>query len=226
MIASLTGADADRAAAALADAERRVAQYARLLAEATDDVRRQLDEVRLPLHILLDNRFGELNDNQEEMLGAARAAAERADMLIRRLRMIVDVDRGLILFRMDSIPAGDLIASLLPGLNADCEAAGVEVATDIAPALPRVIGDRARIQEACGLLLGDRIRSLTRGTHVLISAASVDDTVRIDVAHGGSPGRGTDDVLAERLIAASGGTVTESAGRTAITLPTRAPATP
>jgi signal transduction histidine kinase len=217
---SVVAGGADSAVSAVADAERRVAEYAGLLAQATDDVRRQLDEIRLPLHILLDNRFGELNENQEEMLGAARTAAERADACLRRLRTIVDIDRGAIALRRDAIPAADLITSLLPGLNADCTAAGVEVTTDIAPALPRILGDRARLQEAGGLLLAERVRALPAGSHVTISAAGIGDSVRIIVTHGGPAGSGADEALARRLIAANGGTVTEEGGRTTITLPT------
>ena len=51
-----------------AAASERVQEYAALLAEATSALSRQLDEVRLPLHILLENHFGQLNENQEEML--------------------------------------------------------------------------------------------------------------------------------------------------------------
>ena len=66
-----------------ADRERalqeRTREYAQLLATIADDTAKRLEQVRLPLHILLENRFGDLNENQEEMLGAARTAAEAAD---------------------------------------------------------------------------------------------------------------------------------------------------
>ncbi len=212
---------AQRAAAA----DQRLKEYADLLAAATLDLTKQLDEVRLPLHILLDNRFGDLNENQEEMLGAARAAAEAADARVRRLREIVELDRGAISLRHDAVPAGDLIASLLPGLNADCEQAGVRVTTDIAPVLPRVTGDRARLQEACGMLLADRVRAMPSGSTVTITAAaSVEgNAVQIDVTHQGTADDGgADAALARRLIAANGGQVQEAPGRTTITLPTQA----
>jgi signal transduction histidine kinase len=198
----------------------RAEEYLALLLQATDEVQRQLDEVRLPLHILLDNRFGDLNDNQEEMLAAARAAAERADVLVRRLRAIVDLDRGAGPRRRDAIPAVDLLASLLPTLNAVAEAAGVTVTTDVEPALPRIIGDRARLQEAGALLLADRVRRLSPGSRVTLAAAAVGDMLRIDVTHAGPPGTGTDDALAKRIIAAHGGAVSDAAGHTTITLPT------
>ncbi len=55
---------------------------------------RRLDEVRLPLHILLSSPFGELNENQEEMIGAAQAAAEVADEALSFIGRIVDLDAG------------------------------------------------------------------------------------------------------------------------------------
>jgi len=212
---------AQRAAAA----DGRLREYASLLAAATLALTKQLDEVRLPLHILLDNRFGDLNENQEEMLGAARAAAEAADATVRRLREIVELDRGAVSLRRDAVPAGDLIASLLPGLNADGEQAGVRVTTDLAPALPRVTGDRARLQEACGMLLADRVRAMPPGSTVTITASPSEEGsgVRIEVTHAGaSDDAGADNALARRLITASGGDVQNEPGRTTITLPTQA----
>jgi signal transduction histidine kinase len=203
-------------------ANQRVREYGTLLADATADAIKQFDEVRLPLHILLENRFGELNENQEEMLAAARSAVEHAEERLRRLREIVEIDRGRIALRQDPVRTGDLITSLLPGLNAQGLDAGVEVTADLAPALPRVTGDRAKLQEACGLLLGERVKTLPPGSRIEISATPSGDAIRIDVKHpGGVEGAGADTALARRLIAASGGTVEDHDGITTITLPTR-----
>jgi signal transduction histidine kinase len=193
-----------------------------LLAQATADTLKQLDEARLPLHILLDNKFGELNENQEEMLAAARSAVDSVDERLRRLREIVDIDRGRITLRQDAVRAGDLITSLLPSLNAQGLEAGVQVTTDLAPALPHVKGDRAKLQEACGLLFGERVRTLPPGSKIEISAEPSGDGVKIAVKYpGGLEDSGADTALARRLIAASGGTVEDHDGVTTITLPTR-----
>ena len=203
-----------------AESGERIREYTKLLADATGDAMKQLDEARLPLHILLDNKFGDLNENQEEMLAAARSAVEQADLRLRRLREIVDIDAGRVPLRKDAVRTGDLITSLLPGLNAQGQEAGVEVTADLAPALPRVTGDRAKLQEACGLLLSERVRGLPPGSRVSISAEPSGDVVKIDVKHpGGVEGTGADTALARRLIAAIGGTVEDHDGITTITLP-------
>jgi signal transduction histidine kinase len=206
--------------ASQAESSERIREYTRLLADAVADAMKQLDEARLPLHILLDNKFGDLNENQEEMLAAARAAVENADRRLRRLREIVDLDAGRVQLRKDAVRTGDLITSLLPGLNAQGQEAGVEVTADLAPALPRVTGDRAKLQEACGLLLSERVRALPPGSRVQISAEPSGDVVKIDVKHpGGAEGSGADSALARRLIAAIGGAVEDHDGITTITLP-------
>jgi signal transduction histidine kinase len=223
----LEQAKADGSARAEA-AERRAGEYAVLLSDATSEAMKQLDEARLPLYILLDNHFGDLNENQEEMLGAAQAAVQTADQRLRRLREIADVDRGAIALRHDAVLAGDLIASLLPNLNSVGQEGGVEVKADIAPALPRVSGDRSRLQQACSLLLTERLKAMPPGASVQITAVPEAHAVRIDVTHADSPaGRtppaasGADAALARRLIAAIGGTVEDDKnGNTVITLPT------
>jgi signal transduction histidine kinase len=222
LTASLEQAKAEGSARVEA-AEKRVGEYALLLSDATSEAMKQLDEARLPLYILLDNHFGDLNENQEEMLGAAQAAVQTADQRLRRLREIADLDRGAIALRHDAVRAGDLIASLLPNLNSVGEEGGVEVKADIAPALPRVSGDRSRLQEACGLLLTERLKAMPPGASVKITAVPEEHAVRIAVTHAGSSApvaSGADAALARRLITAIGGKVEDKDGSTVITLPT------
>ena len=66
----------------------------------------QLDEVRLPLHILLETRFGDLNENQEELLRDARTGADAMNAALRRLAQVVDADCG-------ALPASSRLTSTL-----------------------------------------------------------------------------------------------------------------
>ena len=213
--ASAAKADAARAAE---DAGRRTTEYATLLAEAATAASKQLAEARLSLHVLQDNRFGELNDNQEEMIGAAREATEAAEVELNRLREIADIDRGALALRRDLVKPGEMIRSLLPVLNAQAAKQGVRIMSELEPALPRVVGDRGRLQDALGLILKDAVRYAIPGTTISIHATSQPGTVTIIVNHG-SPHSYTGDVaLADRLIQAQGGSVTHRDDSTTITL--------
>jgi signal transduction histidine kinase len=202
--ATAAKADAVRAAE---DAGRRTIEYATLLAEAATSASKQLAEARLSLHVLQDNHFGELNDNQEEMIGAAREATEAAEVELNHLREIADIDRGALTLRRDLVKPGELIKSLLPLLNAQATKQGVRILSELEPALPRVVGDRGRLQDALGLILKDAVRYAIPGTSISIHATSEATRVTIIVNHS-SPHSYTGDVaLADRLIGAQGGSV-------------------
>jgi signal transduction histidine kinase len=212
-----TAAKADAARAA-EDAGRRNIEYATLLAEAATSASKQLAEARLSLHVLQDNHFGELNDNQEEMIGAAREATEAAEVELNHLREIADIDRGALALRRDLVKPGEIIRSLLPLLNAQATKQGVRILSELEPALPRVVGDRGRLQDALGLILKDAVRYAVPGTSVSVHASSQPSTVTIVVNHS-SPHSYTGDVaLADRLIRAQGGSVTHTGDATTIAL--------
>ena len=214
-LATAAKADKERAEA---DAGRRTIEYATLLAETATAASKQLAEARLSLHVLQDNHFGELNDNQEEMIGAAREATEAAEVELNHLREIADIDRGALALRRDLVKPGEMIRSLLPVLNAQAAKQTVRILTEVEPALPRVVGDRGRLQDALGLILKDAVRYAIPGTTISIHATSQPGTVTIIVNHG-SPHSYTGDVaLADRLIRAQGGSVTHLDDSTTITL--------
>ena len=213
--ATTARADAARAAE---DAGRRTIEYATLLAETASSASKQLAEARLSLHVLQDNHFGELNDNQEEMIGAAREATEAAEVELTHLREIADLDRGALALRRDLVKPGEIIQSLQPLLNAQATKQGVRILLELEPALPRVVGDRGRLQDALGLILKDAVRYALPGTSISVHAASGTDAVTIIVNHS-SPHSYTGDVaLADRLIRAQGGSVTHREDSTTITL--------
>lgn len=214
---SVAEADSQQREAA---ASERVQEYAALLAEAASAVTRQLEEVRLPLHILLENHFGQLNENQEEMLAAARTATEAAGIELGRLRDIASLDRGTLDIRREQVRLGELLQALRPQLQADGERAGVRLTVDIMPGLPRVAGDRIRLQQALELLLRHLVRHAAPGNTLGITASRVDDDFLLTVDHGPAPALDADIALARRIILAHRGSLEHQDGCTRITLPT------
>ena len=200
--------------------ERRAHDYALLLASIADVSARRLEEVRLPLHILLENHFGELNENQEEMLGAARAAAEAVDADLLSLRQIAALDLGERPLRQDHMKPSDIIDALRPLLLSAAESAGVTIEFDVAPLLPAVTGDRALIQEALVTILRGSVASSVSNSHLRLVVDREGPAICLVVHGGGTAPISVRGAAAVRVIQAHAGTVTRSTENLRIELPT------
>jgi signal transduction histidine kinase len=215
-VAQAGGEARERAAA------ERVQEYAVLIDEGSAAVRRQLDEARVALHILLEHHFGPLNDNQEEMLEAARTGTDAAETELGRLQEIAQLDRGTLHVRRDPLRIADLLQSLRPQLEADGAKAGVLLTLDTMPGLPRIVGDRVRLQQALELLLRHLVRHATPGTAITIATRMERGLLSITVEHAQPPALDADVALARRILQAHGGHIDVSAEGTTIAFPVAA----
>jgi hypothetical protein len=93
-------------------ATRRLREEATMLAAVVRDTMARLDDVRLPLHILLETRFGELNENQEELLRDAQNGADALGEALRRLAQVVDVDRGALATQQELVQVNDVVRAI------------------------------------------------------------------------------------------------------------------
>jgi len=193
-------------------------ELATLLSTATGAASNALDEIRLPLHILLENRFGDLNENQEEMLGSAQSAAEEATALLRRLQLTADLDRGVVELRRDPVRVDDIVRNLLPTLQSLGQRRNVRVAADLSPALPRVPADRTYLHETLSILLRSAVERTADGGEVRITVEAVPGSVKLTTTHGIGELRALDHALVRQLSNAMGLQHTESNGSTVVTL--------
>jgi signal transduction histidine kinase len=148
---ALSASEAERVRRDVAAATR-LREEATMLAAVVHDSMAQLDELRLPLHILLETRFGDLNENQEELLRDARNAADAMGAAFRRLALVADADRGAMQAQRELIQVNDVVRAVLPLARAAAERRDARVDTSLEPGLPRVLADRARLAEALALL--------------------------------------------------------------------------
>jgi K+-sensing histidine kinase KdpD len=193
-----------------AAARRRISEYATMVATIATESTARLEEVRLPLHILLENRFGDLNENQEEMLGAARTAAEAVDADLIALREIAELDLETRTLRRDRLLPGDLIRSIVPTLQAIADRRHVALAIDLEPLVPALRGDQPRLQDALATLLGGAIREAPEGASLRLSVSRDEGGVRIQLEHGGEGASSIRGALAWRVVAASMGSIARS----------------
>lgn len=201
-------------------AEALVREYAGLLADAARAVGRRLDEVRLPLHILLSSPFGELNENQEEMIGAAQTAAEAADEELRFVGRIVDLDAGRVESHPQAVRPHDLLTPVLAAIGSRLRQAGATLETDLPPMLPHVQVDPQHAREALSLILDRLAGRAGPGSLVRVAADAREAIVHLRIEEGSlTPNERFP--LAQRLLRLQGAETTAPAnGALEILLPT------
>ena len=199
--------------------EQRAHDYATLLADLATSAAGRLEQVRLPLHILLDNHFGDLNENQEEMLGAARAAAEAADADMMNLRQLAELDLGQVSLREDRMRPAELIDAMRPMLLAAAEDAGATLEIEVEPVLPAIRGDRARLQDALVALLRDPLPSATSGSHIRLEVKRDSSNISLTLRDIEEQAISVRRSAAIRLIGLHGGSVEHTGGKVVVRLP-------
>jgi signal transduction histidine kinase len=207
---ALSAAEADRARAD-AESAARLRDEATMVAAVTHDSIAQLDDIRLPLHILLETRFGDLNENQEELLRDARTAADAMGGALRRLAQVADADRGALAVQRELVQVNDVVRAMLPLARAAAERQGARVEVSLEPGLPRVMGDRARLAEAL-TLLATQAAGTTGADRPLVVTTTRRPGAGVEVTIApNDPATAGRDILARRLIAAQGGSIADDA---------------
>lgn len=196
----------------------RVVSDIELLDAVADTLARTTGDVQLPIHILLENRFGELNENQEEMLQAASTAADRIDVVSRQLGRILDLEHHRITFQPEALRIGDLMRSVLAIAAARGEQRQVSVKFEMPPLPPSVVADRYFLGEALTALFTAVVDRADAGTEIHVVVADGERIVRVTLDYHGPAPVGLDAVMARRLVVAQSGRADLSDGRAAVEL--------
>jgi signal transduction histidine kinase len=201
-------------------AESRAGDYRIILETVTGSIAAQLEQVQLPLHVLLASRFGDLNENQEEMIEAARRAADEADAGVRRVRRVLEIDRGGgTPGTREPVHPAELVTAAQTIAASHAELRRITLTVAVPQELPRIVGDRYRLEEALSAILCAAVDRSSDGGTVSVTGSESGDTVILDVRHSGASTPSLDTILATRLVGSQDGAVREEAGSIRVTLP-------
>jgi len=87
------------------------------------------------------------------------------------------------------------------------------------PGLPRIVGDRVRLQQAFELLLRHLVRHAAAGTALSIATQVEGGVLRVAVLHTQPPTLDADVALARRIIQAHGGSIDVTEQGTTVLFP-------
>jgi signal transduction histidine kinase len=167
-----------------------VEELRRLSALRADFVSLVSHELRAPMASVvgsaqtLRQRWRELTpDQRESFLALIGSETERLAILVGDVLDTSRIEAGTFTYRFDDVDLGALVRDSVAGVSLAQDE--VRVTADVRGELPRVRGDRDRLQQVLTNLLDNAVKYSPAGEEVKISAFQLDSTLRIEVADHG-----------------------------------------
>ncbi len=201
----------------------RAQEYAAITAEVARVMADRLVDAELPLHVLLSSPFGSLNENQEELLGAAQAAVGAADEEVRRLKAVLDLDSGNVKVVPQPVGVRELLKPVISIVEAHAHAARVGFDVQMSESIPRAVVDPIHTQSALTAILDDIVVRSPQGSACKMVVDDVDvGAIRIVITHPAFTRSASPSLalrLAMRVVALQAGSLRDEAHRTVIEFP-------
>ena len=163
-------------------ADRRVAEYETLLGTVCADVQKRLEETRLALHILQTSPFGELNENQDELVAAARAAAEQANDELHTLSRLAALSGTVAALSQQRTAVRTLLEVPLAMAFGGASEVDSRVRVSISAEVPPVSVALTAAHEALAVLCRVAADALSPGESLTVDVTGGDATVIVTVA--------------------------------------------
>lgn len=129
----------------------------------------------------------ELTQDEEILsrMHAIRAAATRILNLAQNMVDSIRIEEGEMALRIESVDLNSLVSETVLEQESLARAKRIDVALDLAPALPRIDSDPLQLKRVIINLLGNAINMTPGGGRIVLSTAMASESVRISVKDGG-----------------------------------------
>ncbi len=162
-------------------------QRRRLLADVTHELRTPLTIMQGNLEALLDGLYPADAPHLEPILDETRVLSR----LIDDLRTLSLAEAGALALHREPTDVAELLADSVASFRTQADGGGVDLATAVDGALPRVELDPVRMHEVLSNLLSNALRYTPRGGTVRVGASSSDGRLLVWVRDSG-PGIAAD----------------------------------
>ena len=150
------------------------------LANVSHELRTPMNAIIGYSKLMLDGLDGELNSQQEADLQRVTTAADNLLSLINGLLDLSKIEAGRMEINVEELDIPPLAEEVIALMRPQADAKGVGIGSEMAAALPAVLGDRARIRQVLVNLMSNAVKFTDEGS-VTMSASSADGWVTVSV---------------------------------------------
>ena len=166
-------------------------------AKRVEDTRRDFianvsHELRTPLtsikSVVETLQSGALDDRAiaQDFLARADAEVDRLVQMVTELLELSRLESGQAPLAREPVDVGRMLEQAVERMRPQAERIGLDLSLEVAPALPSIVGDAQRLEQATVNLLDNAIKFTPEGGSVRVSARLVDGGVQVEVEDTGS----------------------------------------
>jgi len=156
-----------------------------LLATVSHELKTRLTSVRMAVHLLLDEKVGDLNGRQTDLLMTAREDTERLHRIIEGLLDIGRIRSGNLKMKLQPMDVHELVLQSVEASRHAFQDKGLKLEQETDPELPKVMGDPSRIHLILANLLANAQKYTPAGGQVEVRAVRDPEGVAISVTDTG-----------------------------------------
>lgn len=143
------------------------------------EIRTPLTSIRESVNMIEEEVMGPINTRQRQFLEIAGSEIGRICDLLNHLMQASRLEPGTLKLVHEPVDIYSLVAVCIERLKTSAEAKEVQVASEISPETPDVLGDTQYIQQVFLNLIGNAIKFCDPRTRIWVRAGSADEGRRI-----------------------------------------------
>ncbi len=137
---------------------------------ASHELRTPLSAIKNAVQLVLSGKAGEINETQAKFLSMAERNINRLTNILNDLLNLSRIESGKTEFNFQELDLKGVIEFVANSLKLQAEKKSIQLKWDIADPLPKVYGDREKIEQILTNLIGNAIKFTPEGGEVLIIA--------------------------------------------------------
>ena len=140
------------------------------VANVSHELRTPLTNIRSYTETLLDAAGDIPLDTEKQFLGVISSESERMARIVTDLLTLSKLDYGRMELRMTRFSLADMLHNVANAMKLTAEDSGHALAVDTPDDLPKIVGDRERIEQVVVNILSNAVKYTPSGGHIRLSA--------------------------------------------------------
>jgi len=157
-----------------------------LVSTVSHQFKTPLTSIRMAIHLLLEEKVGNLNEKQAELLIAAREDSDRLNTIIEDLLDINRIESGKSQMSFSAVEPQVIVTEALGHFASAFLDKGIKVNADVDGDIPEVLADTTRIGHVFDNLISNALKYTAPGGTVTVAAQADKSRVVFSVSDTGS----------------------------------------